>query len=183
MGSGEGRGIVLRHALAEAEELWRRVAVNRQRLRDAADAMGLCRRQCRGVMQLLRKFKGFPSRERLASVVMRDPGLDDADVAEMFGKPVRWATAVRAHIDELRALEPVDERYEYVDEGLRPGDPTPDEIARQAAAIRAQWPAGYRGATLPGFCLAFAQPGMRNYIWDGNRASFVSVSAAKWTGR
>lgn len=180
MGSGGDCGIVLRHALAEARDLWRIARTNQEGVKAAAKKMGLCPRQCGGVMRLLVAFGGIPSRERLATVVMRDPGLMDEDVAEMFGMSVRWAASVRSRIEELRAAEPVPERYEFVDEGLRPGDPTPYEIAKRAEAIRAAWPPNYRGADLPGFFKALALPGMRHFCWQGRHASFVQVRIAKW---
>lgn len=184
MDSGRDCGIVLRHALAEAGELWRRCMVNKQRPKDAAKAMGLPPVQCRGVVRLLKKFGKVPTPERLASIAMRDWGLEDADIAEMFGRSEKWASMVRAHIDELRQTEPIDPYYEYVDEGLRPGDPCPEEIYRRAAEIRAKRPPDFGKSISSGKAYkAMSQPGMRHYLWNGGNVSFFSALAPHWTGR
>jgi len=98
-------GVVLRHALAHADELRRMCIVNGQPARTAARALGLDPEQARGAVRLLRKLKYEPSKERLALVVMRDWGLDDEDIAEIFSKPKVWAEAVRFNADKIKAKE------------------------------------------------------------------------------
>lgn len=182
MGSGNDSGFVLRHALGEADELWRRCVVNRETAKRAAKAMGLPYGQVKGSVRLLKKFGTLPSRERLATVVMRDYGLDDNDIAEMFGKSPRWAAQVRANIEELRELEPVDSAYEFIDDGLRPEDPCPEEIRRRAEAIRANRPSNYgEFDSSDRSRKALSQPGLRQYIWNGRNAAFISILASPWS--
>ena len=172
-------GIVLRHSLAYADDLWRMCVVNRMSVYRAAERLGLPKPQCKGAVRLLKQFGRVPSRERLASIVMRDWGLDDFDIAEIFGRSVRWAGAVRAHVQELREAEPVPEQYEFLDDGLHPDDPCPEEVYRRAAEIRAA------RRTKPKDMDRQVRPqlGMRCFMWDGRNASYLSVSAAQWAGR
>jgi hypothetical protein len=72
----------------------------------------------------------------LALVVMRDYGMDNRDIAEIFGRSPRWARLVRERAVELREAEPIREELEYLDDGLQQGDPTPMEILEQAEALR-----------------------------------------------
>lgn len=184
MGSGNDCGIVLRHSLAEASELWRRCVVNRQTVREASAALGLDWEQATGALRLLLKVKGIPSPERLAAVAMRDWGLEDADIAEMWRRPVRWATAVRQRVDELREAEPIPEAYEYLDSGLHPDDPCPEEILRRAAEVRNQRSRAYADfdCTLKER-KALPQAMLRCFSWNGRHASYLSVSPEKWAGR
>lgn len=123
-----------------AGELRRRCLVNKETATDVADDLGLDREQCRGAVRLLRAVN--VSRERLACVVMLDPGLEDEDVAEMFDLPVEWAVGVRRQMDRLRLEEPIPEHLEYIDDGLVRGDPSPREILERAAELRALRDAG-----------------------------------------
>lgn len=183
MDSGNDCGIVLRHALAHAEELYRSVIVNRETMGGVSKRLDLDFRQVKGVIRLLRNVRGVPSPERLALVAMRDWGLEDADIAEMWSRPVAWATQVRANAKRLRADEPIAERLEYVDEGLMPGDPCPEELYRRAAEIRAQRDKWWAQSSLGRSPQAQAQGGMRHYAWDGRNASFLSILTATWAGR
>jgi len=183
MGFGSDCGIVLRHALAHAAELQRSVIVNRESTASAAKRLGLSFPQCKGVVRLLRRSKYIPSPERLALVAMKDWGLEDADIAEMWGRPKEWAAQVRADAKKLRAAEPIANHLEYVDEGLCPGDPDPEELYRRAAAIRAQrdrrWTQSVKGRPAG----SQTQSGLRQFAWNGRHASFVSVLSEKWAGR
>ena len=87
-------------------------------------------------MRLLKSLSYKPSPERLALVAMRDPGLDDADIAEMFGRSVAWARVVREQRSEIEAEEPVRLALEYLDDGLQPGDPMPEEVLSVAEELR-----------------------------------------------
>lgn len=75
-------------------------------------------------------------------MVMRDPGLDDDDVAEIFGRTRRWAAAVRSQSKAIRAAEPIPNFLEYLDEHLQPDMPSPAEIAKRAEKVRDGWHAG-----------------------------------------
>lgn len=168
---GDGSGIRLRHALASAAALYREVIVNRQSVVHVARRMKLDQRQCVGVVRILRRH-GMRSPERLALVAMRDWGMEDADIAEIFGRSVRWASIVRAQADEIRAEEPIDPALEYVDAGLQPGDPSPEEISRRAAELR-QSPE-FKGRFVGARRVSWLVP---NYSWT-NQNAFVSLGAA-----
>ena len=60
------------------------------------------------VSTLIKKV-GVLSPERLALVVMRDWGLEDEDIGEIFSRPTEWATAVRANAERIKAREPIKE--------------------------------------------------------------------------
>jgi hypothetical protein len=102
----------------------------------AAQYLGLDKEQVEGAVRLLRHCESLPSPERLALVVQRDPGLDDNDIAEMFGRSAKWSRMVRLHAKELMESEPIPERLEYLDDGLQPGYPTPEQVWAEAARIR-----------------------------------------------
>lgn len=161
-------GIRLRHALAFAGQIRHRCVINKEAAKRVAKDLGLDVAQTEGAVRLLRKLASPPSPERLALVAMRDPGLDDADIAEMFDRSVRWASLVRERADELRTAEPLPEYLEYLDEGLRPSDPTPSEILARAKELRELRPA-WVGPSSPG------PGGIRSLQWSGY--AFVSVSA------
>lgn len=165
---GLASGIRLRHSLAYAEELRRRILTNREPAKRVAESLGLEPEQVKGAMRILRRGRYSP--ERLALVAMRDFGLDDHDIAEMWGRTQRWATAVRQHADELRATEFIPEELEYLDAGLYPGDPDPDEVRRRAAELRAK-------SATKGMSVLY-RSGIRTYSWNGNNASFVSIGVA-----
>ncbi len=184
MGSGNDCGIVLRHALAEADELWRRCVVNGQTVKAAAKLMGLRHGQCAGVVRLLRKVGRVPSPERMAAVAMRDFGLEDQDIAEMFRRSERWACAVRGRVEELREAEPIPVFFEYLDEGLRPQDPCPEELWRRAAEIRSKRTKNYADYDSPvNERKARPQGRLRCFAWNGRNASFLSICPKAWAGR
>lgn len=134
---GNECGIGLKHALACAPVLWRRCKINRELTKKVALDLGLDPTQTKGAVRLLRSTVNLPSPERLALVVMRDPGLEDADIAEMFGRSERWVRAVKSRMADLREAEPLDESLEYLDAGLQPGDPTPEEIQDRVIELHA----------------------------------------------
>jgi len=72
----------------------------------------------------------------MALIAMRDPGLDDADIAEMFVESEGWSFDVR-YDPKLRENEPIPVHLEYLDDGLQPDDPSPQELARRTAEVRA----------------------------------------------
>lgn len=183
MGFGKDCGIVLRHALAHADELHRSVIVNRESIASVARRLELSFAQCKGTVRLLRSLASIPSPERLALVAMKDWGLEDEDIAEMWGRPAEWAAQVRADAKKLREREPIWAHLEYVDEGLCPNDPCPEELYRRAAEIRARrekgWTQSVKGRPLS----AQTQGGMRHFAWDGRNASFFPIGFENWSGR
>jgi hypothetical protein len=68
---------------------------------------------------------------------MRDPGLDDSDIAEMFNRSERWASVVRDQADEIRLEEKLPEQAEWIDDGIQPEYPTPDEIRDRVSDLHA----------------------------------------------
>jgi len=144
--------IRLQHSLAFADELHRRVVINQESATVVAMSLGLDIQQTKGACRLLRSLPVKPSPERLALVVMRDYGMDNRDIAEIFGRSPCWARLVRERAVELREAEPIREELEYLGDGLQQGDPTPIEILEQAEALRM---AGTHRAR---------KPTLRNYI-------------------
>ena len=179
MGFGSDCGIVLRHALAHAPELYRRCLINGEAPKHVARKLGLGKAQVQGAVRLLRSIAFVPSPERCALVVMNDFGLENEDIAEIFGRTPRWAAAVRLHAAELREAEPIWRHMEYLDEGLRPNDPCPEEIVRRAATERQKRESERSDLSK----YALTQGGMRQFSWNGRHASFLSVLADKWTRR
>lgn len=112
--------------------------MNREPSVYVAMSCGLDPEQLRGAVRLLKHCN--PSKQRLAAVAMRDPGLEDDDIAEMFFESPAWARRVREQIEHLRESEPIPLHLEYLDDGLSPDDPSPSEILDRAAAIRSQRP-------------------------------------------
>jgi hypothetical protein len=121
--------------LAFAAVLHRRCVVNGETIRKVAYELGIDPEQAMGAVRLLRAV-GIPSKRRLALVAMRDPGLDDEDIAQMFDESPGWAFGVR-YDKRLRSKEPIPDRLEYLDDGLQPGDPSPEELACRTAEVRA----------------------------------------------
>lgn len=148
----------LRHALAYAGEIRRRCVVNRESAASVAKSLRLDTDQTLGVSRLMRACPRL-SPERLALVAMRDWGLDDSDIASIFGRSERWAAVVRSQADEIRAEEPVPPRLEYLDSGLQPGDPSPSEVLERAEQLRVA--PGWRGDRA-------TPPAMPAYSWRGD---------------
>ena len=160
MGFGSECGIVLRHALAHADLLWFRCILGKEPVIAVSRPLGLDPGQAEGVVRLLRSVPKVPSPERLALVAMKDWGLDDEDIGEMWGRSTRWAAAVRAQAEALREEEQIWPHLEYLDEGLQPTDPCPEELWRRAAELRSQ-------RTSSRSSQAHAQGRMRTYSWIG----------------
>jgi hypothetical protein len=156
--------------LAYAADLWRMCIVNRIPAKLAAKTLRLDKEQTEGSVRLLRSCRRLPSPERLALVVMNDPGLDDADVAEMFGRSKRWATTVRSQADAIRYEEFIDARFEWLEENLQADHPKPDEILRRAMAIRMHWE-DHR------FRFGKVHAEATNYSWMGTHFAILPVSA------
>lgn len=129
MAGGHGCVGGLRHALGMAQDLHRMCVVNRETPSRVAERIGLDPSQVVGVVRLLRGCESIPSDERLAVVAMLDHGLDDEDIGEIFGRSPRWSAAVRSQADEIRREEYIPSHLEWLDDGLQPDYPTPQEIA------------------------------------------------------
>lgn len=160
-----GKG--LRHSLAFARMLHRRCVVNGESTNKVASQLSLDRLQVVGVVRLLKAIDYIPSPERLALIAQRDPGWDDDDIAEVFGKTAEWSADVRRHANFLRMAEPIPVQYEQItEEDL---GPTPEEIAEHAARIR-ESNVGRGGQMAPG-----RLGGIRSYSWTGH--AFIQAGA------
>lgn len=169
MVSGVGPGGKLRHGLAMAAEIHRRVNINCEKIVSVGRALGLRDKQVAGVARLTRELRRIPSPERLACIVMLDTGLDDEDVAEMFGRSVRWSSLVRSQSLAIRSEEFIPSRLEWLEPDFQPTDPTVEEIYRRAAELRDE--------NRQGVGQSRKRWRMPEFLWDGRNASFVSVGA------
>lgn len=154
-------------ALVYADEIRRRVLVNKESSQQVALSLGLTRRQVFSVAQIVKTFGGVPSQERLAVIVMQAPDLSDEDVAEWFGRPTSWATRVRENQEAISRDEWIPADVSWVADEWEPDDPTPEEIQERCRAIREQEDRPFpepQGWTPPQF-----------YFHGGRRGSFVSV--------
>lgn len=159
-------GCGIRHALGLAPDLWRMCIVNRMTAKEAARSLGLCKEQTTGVVRLLKSCEQLPSPERLAVTLMLDPGFDDEDVAEVFGRSLCWAAGVREQQDEVRSEEYLPAHLEWLEDGLQPGMPSPQEILAEAERLR-----GLRDKLFDNHI--GSQSGIRCFPWDMSRyASF-----------
>lgn len=160
-----GKG--LRHSLAFARTLHRRCVVNKESFRTVASQLSLDHLQVQGVVRLLKAIDFIPSPERLALIAQRDPGWDDEDVGEAFGRCAEWSAAVRANSIRLRAAEQIPLHLEQLTD-LDHG-PSPAEIADHAAMIRER----HIGL---GMGIAPNRPGaIRNYSWTGH--AFLQIGS------
>jgi hypothetical protein len=126
--------------------------------------------QGRGVYRIVRSLNGVPSLERRIACAMRDWGLDNDDLAEMFSVDVSAVRWVREFIDVIREREPIPDCMERESAWLLPDDPPPDELYRRAAEIRAN------RTHVEGKSPRFAS-GIRHYTWDGSRHAFLSIGS------
>lgn len=123
----------LRHALAYADEIFRRNVRNKEPGWKIAKSLELDDEQVMAAVSLLRKCRRPPSVERLALVAMKDPGLDDEDIAVIFSKSVRWAAMVREHAEDFIRQEPInDSFYPWISDE----DPGPKELWDMAREFR-----------------------------------------------
>ncbi len=162
--SGGDCGLGSTHPLAFAGQLWHRVIINHEQVTRVAKQLGLCPEVCRGVLRMLKAVGKVPSRERLAVICQLDPGYDDADVGEVFGESAEWSASVRRHTALIREAEPIAANLEWYDDGLKPFDPTPDEILQRALEVRSN-----RGLERK------PSPGIRAFAWRPRGASFIQI--------
>lgn len=135
VGPGHG-GVGLRHALAFAGTLRRRCAINSESILDVCRELDICWEQAVGVVRMVRHLRCVPSMRRLVAAAMRDWGLDDDDLAEMFGLTPEAVSAVRENVAAIRAAEPVPDEIEMQCAWMLPDDPPPEVIAQRAREIR-----------------------------------------------
>lgn len=169
MVSGIAFGGKLRHGLAMAQEIHRSVNVNGETCIGVGRRLGLRHKQVQGVARLTRELRRVPSPERLACIVMLDSGLDDADVAEMFGRSERWARLVRSQSLAIRAEEFIPSHLEWLEPDFQKTDPTVDEIYRRAAELRGE-SKGPVGRTR-------VRWQMPQYLWNSKNGTFLPVGA------
>ncbi len=155
----------LQHALAFAGQLYHRCVINKEPAKRVAADLGFERTTCEGVVRILRSYGGVPSIARLAVICQLDPGYDDTDIAEVFGRTAEWSAEVRRDAEWLRANEWIPAQLEWLDDGLRPTDPAPEELYKRAKEARI-----VRGRN-------FSEPrsGIRSYAWRPRAASFVQI--------
>lgn len=169
MVSGIGLGGKLRHGLAMAEEIHRAVNVNREKIIGVARRLGLRHQQVQGVARMTRVLGRVPSPERLALVAMLDSGLTDEDVAEMFGRSVKWSRLVRSQALAIRSEDFIPGYLEWLEPDFQKTDPTVDEIYRRAAELRDQ-SKGPVGRTR-------VRWQMPQYLWNSKNGTFIPVRA------
>lgn len=125
--------------------VWQRVCEGQTTKRIASElGVGyVCVRRLIGIFNHLGKP---PSQARLAVCVLNHPYVTEEQVADLFGRNVRWVQNVKLNRERLRAEEPFPLSLEYLDEGLEPTDPTPYEIEQVTALIRQSWKGGVQGS-------------------------------------
>jgi hypothetical protein len=162
--SGNDCGLGSTHPLAFVGQLYHRVILNQEQVSRVARQLDLCPEVCRGIVRLLKSHGKVPSRERLAVICQLDQGYDDSDVGEVFGMSAEWSASVRLHTAEIRKAEPIEDRLEWYDEGLKPFDPSPTEILQRALEVRSN-----RGMERK------PTPGIRAFAWRPRGASFIQI--------
>lgn len=163
------RGPGLRHALAFASELKRRCWINHEAIFHVCRELDICWEQGRGVVRMIDHLQGVPSRQRLIAAAMRDWGLDDEDIAEMFSCPVSEVMCVRESIDAVRRAERIPADIEMQCAWMLPDDPPPDVLAQRARDIRAARP----DESVP----KVRNASIRTYGWHGGQRAIFPISA------
>jgi len=160
-----GRG--LRHALAFAVTLHRRCVVNQENPARVASQLGLDCDQTRGVARLLRRVRFIPSVERMAVIAMRDPGFNDEDIGEMFGKTEEWSAEVRGRQADIRRAEAIPMELEFLTE-LDFRDGGYDDRLAEAREMHSERTYSPR----------FGRPcEIKAYHWNSKNGTFVSTVA------
>lgn len=127
-----------------AGQIWQRASAQVPAWRIASE-LGLPLLSVRRVVGICRRLGKPPSQERLCVCVLNHPDMSDEEVADLFGRNVRWVENVREKRQLLREQEPFDIDYEYLDDGLAITDPTPFEIEQVTSLIRQSWKDGVEG--------------------------------------
>lgn len=128
-----------------AAQIWRRVIQGKESPRVVAQELGLSAYSVGRMCSACRQVGGVPSQRRLALCVMHQPDITDQEIAEMFGRNEKWVMQVRSDAARLRREEPIKLQTEYMDEGLRPEDPTLEQIRIRAEICRMCWRDGLEG--------------------------------------
>ena len=169
LGPGHG-GNGLRHALAFAGTLKRRCWINGESVMDVCRDLDICWEQAVGAVRMIRHLRGVPSVPRLIAAAMRDWGLDDADLAEMFGCSPEAVAAVRANVGAIRAREPFPDDIEMQCAWILPDDPSPEELAERARSVREARPMQAPPKVRP--------VRIRTFAWNGVHHAFFPIGAA-----
>lgn len=157
-----GRG--LRHALAFVHTLHRRCVINQESVPRVAMQLGLEYAQVAGVVRLLKSIRFIPSFERLALIAQRDPGLDDDDIAEIFGTIPEWSAEVRERAADIRAHEHIPAKCEVLTEE----DFLSAEVAARLTDVR-------RTRVVPARGMEARTGNIKAYSWSRSRASFFQI--------
>lgn len=166
---GHGHGASgLRHALAFAAVIQRRCWVNGESTADVAMELDASLEQVRGIAKMVRHLRGTPSMPRLIAAAMRDWGLDDSDLAEMFGVTEAAVACVRRNVAAIRKSEPIPDDIEAQCAGLLPDDVCPEELYARARAVRDARPEPVKRVP---------SAGIRNFTWNGVQHAFIPKSA------
>lgn len=160
MGGSSERGV--RHPLGFAADLWRRCVINKECPEKVAISMDLDVDLTEGAVRLLRSFGRMPSVSRLAVCCLRDPGFTNKDIADIFGRSLRWAQRIRFRQEEIRLKCPVPAALECLGQSF---EPTPLEIAERAAQVRA---GRVMNCDKQGY-----SPAIRSFSWTGYQ--FASI--------
>lgn len=102
------------------------------------------------VNSICRRLGKAPSQARLCVCALNHPDITDDEVAELFGRSVRWVEDIRARRQEIRDAEPFPDYLEYLDDGYQMEDPTPWEIKARCDELKALWIDGIQGNYIDG---------------------------------
>lgn len=147
-----------RTVFAHADEIWRRLVINREPAIRIGKSLRLPKTHVSALGRVLNKWGRVPPKSRLAVAAMLVPDATDEDIAWAFGMPVKWAESCRSHRHQIRDAWPVDSLLERTVE-LEEDDPTPAQIAEMCAAMP---------RVLSGEPNARRAPGIRSYRFDFN---------------
>jgi hypothetical protein len=123
----------LDHCLGYVRELHRRCVVDGEPCAAVAAQCGQNEIAVKNIVHMLREHGRLPSDERLACIAMQDPGLDDDDIADIFGRTKRWARTVRSLQEDIEASEQMPEELTWFKGHITKEDPTPREIEEMCA--------------------------------------------------
>jgi hypothetical protein len=175
-------GDCLRHCLASSADLFSRCVIGAESLTSWAKRHDLDWEQVRGVYVMLKTTQKVPSLARRAAILMRDPGLEDEDIAEMLFVDQEFVADVRANVDLVREREPIPMWAEFFAAEMFEEDPLPAELYQRAADLRSQRTrmptrrnmAGHRKQGCDLKTDAPLTPGIRHYLWSARSHAFIS---------
>lgn len=136
MRDGEPGGSGFVSAWAFAEEIRRRVLINRCDPEEVAASLGCDHQQVSGVLSVIRHLDRLPTIPRRMTCVMRDWGVTDQDIAQMFSADMSVVRCVRRNADDIRSREPIPLQLELASMAMHIDDPSPEEIARRSEEVR-----------------------------------------------